>query len=84
MFEKLVNVLNTFVETTTNGQEYFPASEGDILSALIEILQKAGFTNYIYNGYNFDGGPGYEAEYFVLTWFEDNSLHSIDWVEECF
>lgn len=84
MTEKLIEVLNTFAKTTTNDQKYFPPSSGDILYALIEVLRKAGFTNYIYNGYSFDGGPSYKAEYFVLTWFEDNNLHSIDWVEECF
>ena len=76
---RLEAILNTFKENN-----HFSYSEGEILSVLIQELRSAGFLQYIYNGYTFDGGPGYEAEYFVLTWFEDNSLHSIEWVEECY
>ena len=76
---RLEAILNTFKDSNR-----FSYSGGEILLALIQELRSAGFMQYIYNGYNFDGGPGYEAEYFVLTWFEDNSLHSIEWVEECY
>ena len=84
MKEKLTEVLKSFANFTESGYDYYPPSEGSILEALIEVLKCNGFVQYIYNGCHFEGGPAYDAEYFVLTWFEDNSLHSIDWMEECF
>jgi hypothetical protein len=80
---RLEAILNTYAKKKDEYCRYFPYSEGEILSALTKELRKENFFRYIYNIHSFDGGPGYYEEYFVLTWFEDNNLHSIDWVEEC-
>lgn len=79
MLLKLTAKLNTFKDGNR-----FPYSEGEILSSLIEELNSGGIVQYIYNGHTFDGGPGYEAEYFALTWIEDGELESIEWLEECY
>ena len=75
MFELLVEKLNSFA-IEVRGYE--------IEEALVQILKEHGVTQFTCNSNSFDGGPGYECDYFVLSWIYEGNLETIDWLEECF
>ena len=83
MFELLVEKLNSFA-IKVRGYEVFGPSGGEIEEALVQILKEHGVTQFTCNSNSFDGGPGYECDYFVLSWIYEGNLETIDWLEECF
>jgi len=86
LYEKLVDKLNEFLQSDCEGifKDHYPESNGKISETLIELLVANGINQYMENEYNFDGGPGYESTFYVLSWIEKGKLNTIDWLEECF
>ena len=59
-------------------------TDGEILSEIENRLDEAGL-NYCDCSEYFDGGPGYEATHYVVSFVDENGiLQMIDWIEESY